>query len=563
MSLYTQTPAEALLLGRTLETAGDIAAFLTSGVFVGLSVLVLVLSLARAGVFSGQPLTGAAKACTWFVLGWIMLRGVATVRSGPVDAPSRTWAEMPGLQPDRAGLSERPTARGLALVNAVFDEFSAALVSVVERPTTDPRAIVQELTLLQASMVPEQHGGRELLGLLDELRFHCPLPGPTSGPQVPLTDLFADLASSGVPGVDCADLRHRFEVVYRDAAQQMSDALVAPDTVAGREARTQGRLDLMRSTLLGNVSPRDKADFLAKAQLEQAAREHILRVGGGANPLRQLDATLTRTSNEYTSEVLLSGDIVGEVATTLLASFDATAPYYAEKAEAARQFNEWADLIPTLRGFLFSIFALTFPFVAYALALGFWRLSVAWFMGRLTLSLYAPLAMAFAHVTQELSGWGQTLDDPELAWLNEDIAVVGALSTLETIVVRAQTVYLGVEIALFSVMLVSTVGLSGLALMNGQRAIASVTHTAGGLAARAAGGAIGGAVAGPAGATAGAQAATAAASSASPPPSPGPSPGALSQGLQAAAALPPTSGPNGGPNAGPNGGPSGGPGGTA
>jgi hypothetical protein len=302
---------------------------------------------------------------------------------------------------------------------------------------------------------------------------------------------------------------------------------------SGGLAKVTGALGWQRSLAFAaqtwGMDEDEMTQFASNIAIEATLKDAAKRSATGINPLRKDEATFSEGWPDYIAEVLTDG-VMTEGLLNAGSLFDPNIHLRAQKAEAAKRFNEIADMIPPLRGFLFAAFAVTFPLAAYAMALGFVGPMKRWLMGRFVLAMYMPAAHLLYGAAAQFNQYNDIAGNPDYEWLYSEAMVLGALSVMEAETLRVQTAYLLCEVAVFTAFAIGSVrylGLGGMAAgvginpwgyatLGGAIGVAAravkaqaVRVVAGSTASQAAAGARAGAVAGPVGAAVGAGAAVA------------------------------------------------------
>ena len=468
-TIFTKTAIEALIQDQGFAAQSAIAAILR-----GTPILLVAGAAAwawhahratLAATFDGQP-TGAVAARLFgltvaMVFGWTLL-GLDTrsgLVSGPIDAQDRSeaWGDLPGVAADdHFDRLQRPSKAlwGFALVNGAFEEVSALLTGAVGvTAKEDPSQMIRSMVKLQATTLGEGDSGEALLSTFDALARNC---GRSDARVLhqggSIEDLFVttvDPIGTDESGqdIDCAMLWRDFE----EATAEISANAYMTDSNEGLGGLTS-RFGWARFLELGvewyGLEEEETTQWAVNAIIEGTLRNAAKRSSSGINPLRKDEATFSEGWPDYIVDVLVDG-VVGEMALNAGSLIDPNIHLRAQKAEAAARFNEMADLIPTLRGFLHAAFAVAFPLCAYALALGFVNPMRSWLAGRAVLALYMPAAHLLYAMVSEFASWNTLANNPEYAWLSSEQTVVGALAILEAETLRVQTAYLMCEVAVF------------------------------------------------------------------------------------------------------------------
>lgn len=468
-TLFTKTAVEAIIQDQGFAAQTAIASILR-----GTPVLVVAGAAAwawyahratLAATVDGQPV-GSVLARLFgltatMILGWSML-GLQTrsgLVSGPLDAEDHdeAWSDLPGVASDsHFDRLQRPSNAlwGFSLVNGAFEEGSALLTGAIGvTPKEDPGQMIRSMVKLQATTLGEGDSGEELLGTFDALARNC---GRSDARVLhqggSLESLFVttvDPIGTDESGddIDCAMLWSDFE----EATAKIAANAYMTDSNEGLAGLTS-RFGWARFLELGaewyGLEEEETTQWAVNAIIEGTLRNAAKRSSSGINPLRKDEATFSEGWPDYIVDVMVDG-VVGEMALNAGSLLDPNIHLRAQKAEAAARFNEMADLIPTLRGFLHAAFAVAFPLCAYAVALGFNAPMRNWLVGRAVLALYMPAAHLLYSMVSEFASWNALANNPDYAWLSSEQTVVGALAILEAETLRVQTAYLICEVAVF------------------------------------------------------------------------------------------------------------------
>lgn len=468
-SIFTKTAIEGVIQAHGFAAQSTVAAVLR-GTPVLVAVGALAWSYAAYKAIVAMTVEGRAPQAALYRLfvvtltmglGWTLL-GFETangITSGPIDASGldQQWSELPGVvaSPKYEKLQTPTNALWwFSRINAAYEECSALLTSAVGvTPQEDPAEMVRSLIKLQATTLGTTNGGGQVLTAFDALARNC---GRSDArvlePGAPLQDLFTTTVSvigtdAAGNAIDCAQLWTDFE----EATASVAADLHQEDDPGA--AGLLSRFGWQRFLSLGAewflLEEDETAQWATNALIEGTVRDAAKRSASGLNPLRKDEATFSEGWPDYIVDILVDGG-VGEVALNAGSIFDPNLHLRAQKAEAAKRFNEIADLIPTMRGFLFAAFAVAFPLCAYGLALGLTAPMRNWLVGRGVLALYMPAAHLLYAMVDEFAGYNAIAENPEYAWLYSQQAVVGALSIMEAETLRVQTAYLICEVAVFS-----------------------------------------------------------------------------------------------------------------
>lgn len=468
-AIFTKTAIEAVIQDQGFAAQTSIAAILRGTPLLvalgGVAWSYVAYRTIVAMTVEGQPAPSAmyrlAVATFTMALGWTLL-GVQTgdgIPSSPVDAndAEQRWTDLPGVAANSRYERLRDPSEalwGFGTINGAFEVVSAVLTGAVGvTPEEDPAEMVRSMVRLQATTLGAQNGGEEVLAAFDSLARNCGRSDARVLTQgAPIKALFAttltDIGTDATGDqVDCAQLWTDFEeATAAVAARLYLDQDNGPSELVSRYG-WQRFLDLGAEWY--GLDDDEVEQWGTNALIEGTLRDAARRSAGGINPLRKDEATFSEGWPDYIVDVLVDGAI-GELALNAGSVFDPNIHLRAQKAEAAKRFNEIADLIPTMRGFLHAAFAVAFPLCAYAVALG-WTVPMRnWLVGRAVLALYMPAAHLLYAMVAEFAGYNALADNPEYAWLHSQQAVVGALAVMEAETLRVQTAYLICEVAVFT-----------------------------------------------------------------------------------------------------------------
>lgn len=464
MEIFTKTAIEAMILDQGVEAQSILAAMLRgTPALVGFAALIWVVHLLRGMAAVGlegrlPQAVGYQFAIVTLVaaLGWTLL-GVESrqpLQASPIDAPDRTWEDLPGISATPAYERLRRPARGLwgfGAINGVFEEASQVLTaSMGVSPNENPADFARTMVQMQATTLSQTNDGEGVLQSFDALARNCARNEPLLvGQGAEIRDLFVRTVDELDPdtGIDCAQLWRDFE---EETVRVAYGATADEGGWFGEGWLAQ--FGLVRFAELGveyfGLDEDETLQWGKNVLVEGTLREAAKRGSSTLNPLRKDEATFTESWPDYIVEVLVDGP-TEEIGTSVGSLFDPNLALRVQKAEAATKFNEIADMIPTMRGFLFAGFAAAFPLCAYAMCLGAWAPMRNWLVGRAILALYMPAAHFLYGIVNQFAAWNHIADNPDMAWLHSSQAVVGALSVLEAETLRVQTAYLVCEVAVF------------------------------------------------------------------------------------------------------------------
>jgi hypothetical protein len=470
-AIFTKTVIEAIIQEQGVSAQAALASILT-----GTPILVAAAAAAWAfhayratvaatvgGQGTGLVLSRLLSLTLTMVVGWSMLGTYSRtgLSMGPLDAPGhdQTWREM-GSGPTQPHLEQMGRTKplwGFAMINGAFEQATALMTGAVGvSPEEDPGQLIKSLVKLQATTLGEASQGGEVLSAFDALARNCgrsdarilPAGGRVQDLFVTSTEVVGTNASGN--DIDCAMLWRDFEEATAQVAVNAHQEAMGEET-SGWELGA--RFGWNRFFDLGaewyGLEEDETFQWGLNAMIEGTLRDAAKRSATGVNPLRKDEATFSEGWPDYIVDVLVDG-AVGETALNVGSLFVDNLHLKAQKAAAAARFNEIADLIPTMRGFLHATFAVAFPLCAYALALG-WSVPMRnWLVGRAVLALYMPIAHLLYAMVDSFAGWNGIADNPDYAWLASESTVVGGLALLEAETLRVQTAYLMCEVAVFS-----------------------------------------------------------------------------------------------------------------
>lgn len=465
-AVFTKTAVEAMIQDQGFAAQASIAAILRgTPVLVALGAVAWAVYVWRAmlamtidGRSTGSVLYRLFMLTLLMLFSWTLL-GLETstgMSSGPLDSPDReqAWADLPGVgDSDHYDRLRTPSKAlwGFAMVNGVYEELSALLTGAIGvTPEKDPGEMIKSLVKLQATTLGEADSGQEVLSAFDALARNC---GRSDARVLAQGGLVKDLFVTTVDpigtdpdgtDVDCAMLWTDFE--------EASASVAASNYSGGGAQAMAGQYGWQRFLDLGRewygLDDEEATQWATNALIEGTVRDAARRSASGMNPLRKDEATFSEGWPDYILDVMVDGAI-GEAALNAGSLFDPNIHLRAQKAEAAKRFNEIADLIPTLRGFLHAAFAVAFPLCAYAMALGWMGPMKNWLVGRGVLAMYMPAAHLLYSMVSEFAGYNALASNPDYAWLSSQQSVVGALAVMEAETLRVQTAYLICEVAVF------------------------------------------------------------------------------------------------------------------
>jgi hypothetical protein len=486
--VFTKTPLEGVIQERGFRAQGVIASVLRSTPLLvaggALAWAYQVYRAIMASTVEGKPPMGVAYRLAGMTglmaLGWVTL-GTDTSRAlttGPIDSETldETWAELPGVASAESydvGDAPSGTLWGFGMMNGAFEEVSAIMTGAVGgEEEDDPGVLIRDMVKLQATMLGQNQGGQGVMNAFDSLARNCARTGDletyTLGPGASIEDLFdtrtGSIGTDALGGdVDCASLWTDFEEETQGLANDTFVDMVTGDS--GGLAVVTGALGWQRSLEFAyqtwGMEEDEMAQFAANVAIEATLKDAARRSATGINPLRKDEATFSEGWPDYIAEVLTDG-VMTEGLLNAGSLFDPNIHLRAQKAEAAKRFNEIADMIPPLRGFLFSAFAVTFPLAAYAMALGFVGPMKRWLTGRFVLAMYMPAARLLHGAAKQFNRYNDIAGNPDYEWLYSDAMVLGALSVMEAETLRVQTAYLLCEVAVFTAFAIGSVRYLGL-----------------------------------------------------------------------------------------------------
>ena len=486
--VFTKTPLEGVIQERGFGAQSTIA-----GVIRGTPLLVAVGALAwayqayraiMASTVEGKPPMAVAYRLAGLTglmaFGWVTL-GLDTSRpltTGPLDSEDRdeTWVELPGVTGvEGYDTLDSPSGAlwGFGMVNGAFEEISAIMTGAMgSTGEDDPGVLIRDMVKLQATMLGQNGRGQGVINSFDTLARNCGRTGSletyTLGPGAELEDLFdtrtGNIGQDALGGnVDCSSLWTDFEEQSQGLANDTFVDMVSGDS--GGLAKVTGALGWQRSLDFAyqtwGMDEGEMAQFASNVAIEATIKDAAKRSASGINPLRKDEATFSEGWPDYIAEVLTDG-VMTEGILNAGSLFDPNIHLRAQKAEAAKRFNEIADMIPPLRGFLHAAFAVAFPLAAYAMALGFPGPMKRWLMGRGVLAMYMPAAHLLYGAAKHFNRYNDIAGNPEYEWLYSEAMVLGALSVMEAETLRVQTAYLLCEVAVFTAFAVGSVRYLGI-----------------------------------------------------------------------------------------------------
>jgi hypothetical protein len=473
-AIFTKTPIEGIIQDQGFAAQTAIAAILRgTPILVAAAAVAWAVYVYRAVVAStveGQHIGSVAERLLmvsvtmvlgWSLLGWQTRSGLVI---GPLDSADRTeaWEDLPGVAASSQLQRLREPSKalwGFAMINGAFEEASALLTGAVGvEPDEDPSTMIRTMVKLQATTLGEGESGAEVLSTFDALARNCGRSDARvlhQGGQV--KDLFVtdtDPIGTDEDGddIDCAMLWKDFEEASAKAGADLYQAEHPEEGPYSGNQALLGTFGWQRAFALGaeffGLEEDETAQWAINAMIEGTLRDAAKRSAEGLNPLRKDEATFSEGWPDYIVDVLVDGPLT-ELTLNAGAILDPNIHLRAQKAAAAERFNEIADMIPTMRGFLHAAFAVAFPLCAYALALG-WTVPMRnWLVGRGVLALYMPVAHLLYAMVNQFAAWNGIADNPEFAWLYSQQSVVGSLAVLEAETLRVQTAYLVGEVAIF------------------------------------------------------------------------------------------------------------------
>jgi hypothetical protein len=490
--VFTKTPLEGVIQERGFAAQGSVAGMMRgTPLLVGLGAVAWAYHAycaIMAATVEGKPATAVAYRFAGLTgvmtLGWVLL-GVDTARpltTGPIDNADldETWSELPGVSgSDTYGSLQRPGGGlwGFGMVNGAFEEGAALLTGAVgSTGEQDPGVLIKDMVKLQATMLGQNERGQGVMNAFDSLARNCGRSGGqgtyTFGPGAELKNLFdTGVATIGKDAsgsdVDCGTLWTDFEEQAQGVANDTFVDAVSGDS--GGIGKVTGVLGWQRSLqFMADTYGFDEeqtANYAANMAIEATLKQAAKRSASGLNPLRKDEATFSEGWADYLVEVLTDGPVT-EGVLNVGSLIDPNIHLRAQKAEAAKRFNEMADMIPPLRGFLFAAFAVAFPLAAYAMALGFTGPMQRWLWGRAVLAMYMPAAHLMYGAVKQFSQYNEIAGNPDYEWLHSEAMVLGALSVMESETLRVQTAYLLCEVAVFSAFAIGSVRALGVGGMS-------------------------------------------------------------------------------------------------
>lgn len=458
-SIFTSTPIEALLQQSGLEVQSSLASIMVgTPMFMGAAATVFMIRSGRELVRSGLgqqegsvTALNVVKAWAFVTVGWVLLgyQTSATVEIGPLEGNHQeAWSDLPGVAASPAYEALQHPSRALFsfhYINGAIEELTGVLQQAVIKTTqaTDPGESVLGLMQLQATSLGAAHA--PVASTFMDLAKNC---SALEDAKIYSRGAAAkDLFDLGKPG--CGTKWAAFEEEF-DTARQA----IIPATI---ETNHGDVLDRVMGLVGAGVDTDDEAvkNYFMSVVMENWIAEQAGRTAN--NSRRQTAATFSDGTGDMLAEAYMDGPF-GEFLAYLTDAMPGTADPHAAaaKAEAANKFNEYADLIPTMRGFLHAMFAAFYPLVAFAVALGWTRPFMAWLAARFTLGLYMPAATLLYQMTDRLTQQSAMATNPDLAWVQTDEFVFGGAMLLESEISRIQTSYLMCEGAVFTGFLVGS-----------------------------------------------------------------------------------------------------------
>lgn len=462
MELYTKTAIEASLMDQGIAAGLAIGAVIrATPVLISIGVIAWIWHLIRAmGAvgFEGRDSLGVGYRLfgltLMMMLGWTSLametnRGMV---ARPIDEPSERYDTLPGVTGDPAYDRIMNPSRGLfsfAIVNGAFEQVSAVLTgAVAPPPDRDPGALLDQLIRMNGLMMSEAGHGEEVLQAADALVRNCTRKDPmTAPPGTPLEDLFVQNADPlDASGTDCIQLYRNLEDEIDGDAEAWLDRefgwTAGWDYVAKPLVRTAGEM-------IWGMTPEETDRWVRNMVVEGTLQDAAKRGSSPLNKniLRKDEATF---SDNWDTLYEVMQDPASELGIQFLSTFDPNAGLRSQRAAAVAQFNNVADMMPTMRGFLSALFALTFPLCAYAMCLGHSGMMKSWLTGRAILMLYQPAAAFLYSIVNQYSAWNDIIQNPEYAYLYSAAPVVGAVQAMEAEILRIETAYVITEIVVFT-----------------------------------------------------------------------------------------------------------------
>jgi len=464
-SIFTKTPIEAVIQDMGFEAQEALAATIVgTPAFFGAAATVFMLRVVYYGGWTGvgamdpkRATYEVMKAWCFILIGWLLLG--YQVRDPLVAAPyenrDEAWNLLPAVAANQAyerldSDLHRPTW-GFAMINTAVEEVSAQVFEAVRGATDagDPSEQVYGLMALQATSLGAEH--KPLALAWNDLARNC-----SALEDAKIYERGAraqDLFDMNRPG--CSGKWDAFSQEYGTAKGQMVQYW--------RDNYGNGLLNdpsynySLAADWYLTFDNGDFADWAFGVMMENYITDQAHRA---VNSRRHTEATFS----DGVADTLAEGWMGGPGGEFFLNMVDLL-PWIddphaaAAKAEAANKFNEYADLIPTLRGFLHAMFAAFYPLAAFAVALGWTRPFIAWLAGRLTLGLYTPAATLLYGMTDVVTQQSQVTNNASLQWVGQDEFMLGGLALLEQEVTRIQTSYLMCELAVFTGFLIGSASL--------------------------------------------------------------------------------------------------------
>lgn len=466
-TIFTKTPIEAVIQDMGFEAQAALASTIVgTPAFFGAAATVFMLRVVYLGGWMGVGAMDPKRATyevlkAWFflMLGWFLLgyQVVEAPVAAPLEKRDQAWNLLPAVAANQAyerldANLHRPTW-GFHLINTAVEELSAQVYAAVASATEagDPSEQVYGLMALQATSLGAEH--KPLALAWNDLARNC-----SALEDAKIYERGAraqDLFDMNRPG--CSQKWDSFSQEYGTAKDQMVEYWrdnYGNGVLNDPSYNFTLAMDRMEAVFDGQDSFQDWAfGVMMENYITDQAHRAI-------NSRRHTEATFSDGITDSLAEGWMGGP-GGEFFLNMvdLLPWIDDPHAAAAKAEAANKFNEYADLIPTLRGFLHAMFAAFYPLVAFAVALGWTRPFIAWLAGRFTLALYTPAATLLYGMTDVVTQQSQLTNNAALHWVGQDEFMLGGVALLEQEVTRIQTSYLMCELAVFTGFLVGSASL--------------------------------------------------------------------------------------------------------
>jgi hypothetical protein len=499
--LFTETPIEAFIVSLFMKAQMAVASIIKGTpafkwLALGFLLWAIVLGMLRIATHkhhAGQAAVHILYRVGMFYLGFALLGwSVGSIQYlAPSGAP---WTGKPGLAPNFTIVNELSNTSGSLsfyyTLHGAFTQFSKtvmnATASVLDPAgIEDSRAVLRELAKMSALSLsqPTQTA-------FNDMMKNCA--DTTTGTVVQPNDSMSALwkTTTDPGGPDCAG---KYQTLQNQLAAERANAMAK--FPPGIWTTIKQKLGMMSDDQVANLA----LNQAILAGMKAKAGYVTSNWKDGYNDSSPSGASFSSDRQESLTTSVQYGALGGAVVSLAepllrLAGIDLRAQL--QRAEAASQFNKYAQMIPTTRACVIGILAIMYVLAAFSISFGTWKLMWAWLMAEATMALYQPVAALMWQVMNYYQTQNELI--PKISAVANDPLVAGGGQIMQDQLVRMQTTYLTIEVAVFAVFVLgaaamfkpmsSFIGGVGAGLMSQVGGMAAGALAAGRAMSRAAGG---------------------------------------------------------------------------